>query len=79
MMALNDFAGPVDEDDDGKEEPLLDKDAAYERAQALALLYRYSNPGLEQRTLSEAYQKAVDQYLTHVNPSVIENDPSISV
>jgi hypothetical protein len=71
-----------DDDDDDEEdnvnnnnnkkkqrEPVWDKDQAYARAQSLALLYRYSSPGMEQRTISEAYQKAVDQYVAQVSPS----------
>jgi hypothetical protein len=79
LDALNEFAGAVDdEEDDKKPEVPLDKDQAFARAQALALLYRYANPGMEQRTLSEAYQKAVDQYVTHVSPAAME-EHSISV
>jgi hypothetical protein len=77
IEALNEFAG-MDEEEEKKPEAPLDKDSAFARAQALALLYRYSNPGMEQRTISEAYQKAVDQYVGHVSPSSLE-DHSISV
>ncbi|KAG7359465.1 hypothetical protein IV203_034563 [Nitzschia inconspicua] len=78
LDALNEFAGPLDDEDEKKPDEPLDKDEAFARAQALAVLYRYANPGMEQRTLSEAYQKAVDQYVTHVCPSAME-EHSISV
>lgn len=67
--ALKEFTGD-DEDGGKKEEPILDKDEAYARAQALALLYRYANSGLEQKMISEAYQKASDQYVEQVAPQL---------
>ncbi|KAL3921411.1 MAG: hypothetical protein SGILL_002761 [Bacillariaceae sp.] len=67
MEAVTEFAGG-DDSDDKKNDPILDKDEAYARAQALALLYRYANAGIEQKMLSDAYQKAVDQYVGHVAP-----------
>mmetsp|Transcript_9600 Transcript_9600/g.17500 ORF Transcript_9600/g.17500 Transcript_9600/m.17500 type:complete len:339 (+) Transcript_9600:111-1127(+) len=61
-----------DEEDDvkheeKKEEVVMAKDEAYERAQCLALLYRYASAGTEQRSIAEAYQKAVDRYIAHVS------------
>jgi hypothetical protein len=53
--------------------PTWDKEEAYARAQSLALLYRYSSPGMEQRTISEAYQKAVDQFVALVSPTGEDN------
>lgn len=78
MDALNEFAGTIDEEEDTPKDMSMEKDEAYNRAQALALLYRYSNPGMEQRTISEAYQKAIDQYVAHVAPA-LEDNSGISV
>jgi hypothetical protein len=89
LDALNEYTGATtmeDDDDDvnnsnnkKNQPPALDKDEAYARSLALALLYRYSSPGMEQRTISEAYQKAVDQYVAHVSLPTGEDNTTMSV
>jgi hypothetical protein len=49
---------------DGKKKSA--KDNAYDRSMCLALLHRYSLTVLEQKTISEAYQKAVEEYVEQV-------------
>jgi hypothetical protein len=61
--------GEEDKDEDTKEDEILDKDEAYDRAQCLALLYRYSAGGAEQRSIASAYKKAVNDYVQHVSPA----------
>lgn len=50
---------------DGKKKSI--KDNAYDRSMCLALLHRYAFTVLEQRSITEAYQKAVDEYVEQVS------------
>lgn len=49
---------------DGKKKSA--KDNAYDRSMCLALLHRYALTVLEQKTITEAYQKAVEEYVEQV-------------
>jgi hypothetical protein len=71
LEALAEYLGPACDDDgdkdDKKDGETMDKDEAYDRAQCLALLHRYANPGSEQNDIAVAYRKAVDQYVSQVS------------
>jgi hypothetical protein len=49
---------------DGKKKSI--KDNAYDRSMCLALLHRYAVTVLEQKSITEAYQKAVEEYVEQV-------------